>query len=96
MLLARTLGRTVQELGETMAAQEFGYWQAEYQREPWGDFRADLGAGLVAATLANVNRDTKVRPQPYSALDFMPFAREPQAPEPETNPVEFFNNLGAR
>jgi len=79
-----------------MAAQEFGYWQAEYQREPWGDFRTDLSAGLVAATLANVNRDPKSKPVPYSALDFMPFAREPLPPEPETNPVEFFNNLGAR
>lgn len=84
----------MQELGETMTAAEFGIWWAEYRREPWGDFRTDLGAGLVAATLANVNRDAKSKPVPFSALDFMPFAREPEPPAAETDPVEFFNALG--
>ena len=95
LLLARTLGRTVQELGETMAAQEFGYWQAEYQREPWGDFRTDLAGGMVASVVANVNRDVKAKPVPYSAVDFMPFTRAPEPVDTES-PTDFFNNLGAR
>ena len=35
-MLARTLGRTVDELAQTMSAQEFGAHFADYQREPWG------------------------------------------------------------
>jgi hypothetical protein len=29
-------------------------------------------AGIVAATIANVNRDTKNRPEPFSPMDFVP------------------------
>lgn len=36
--------------------------------------RRDFGFGVVAATIANVNRDPKVRPQPFTAADFMPTA----------------------
>ena len=93
MLLARTLGRTVQELGETMSAQEFGIWQAEYNRQPWGDFRTDLAGGMVASVMANVNRDPKAKPTPYSAIDFMPLQREPEE-RVEESAADFFNSLG--
>lgn len=79
-----------------MSADEFGIWQAEYNRQPWGEFRIDLAGGMVASVLANVNRDVKAKPVPYTPLDFMLMQREPDAPAPEANPVEFFNSLGAR
>lgn len=48
--------------------------------------RLDLRAGVIAATVANVNRDKKKRPKPYIPADF--FAdledkrpRRPQTPE---------------
>ena len=78
-----------------MSAQEFGIWQADYNRAPWGDFRTDLAGGMVASVLANVNRDVKQKPTPYSAIDFMPLQREPEEVVQES-PVDFFNNLGAR
>lgn len=77
-----------------MSAAEFGIWQADYNRQPWGDFRTDLAGGMIASTLANVNRDVKQKPIPYSALDFMPLQREAEPVAPES-PVDFFNNLGA-
>ena len=34
--------------------------------------RHDLGFGIVASVVANVNRDPKKRKKPYQASDFMP------------------------
>ena len=45
---------------------------AFYSIEPWGPERADLNAGIIASTIANVNRDSKVRPEPFTASDFIP------------------------
>lgn len=73
LFLARTLGRTVQELGETLTAEEFAMWQAEYQREPWGEFRIDLAGGVMASTLANVHRGKDT--QPFTPVQFMPFSK---------------------
>ena len=78
-----------------MSAAEFGIWQAEYNRQPWGDFRTDLAGGMVASVLANVNRDPKAKPIPYSAIDFMPLQRELEE-APKESVADFFNNLGAR
>lgn len=44
-------------------------WQAFYDLEPFGDMRADLRAGIVASTVANVMGDPK---KPLSPSDFMP------------------------
>jgi hypothetical protein len=45
--------------------------------EPFGEVRGDLRAGIIASVVANVHRDGKKRPQPYSATDFMPFIERP-------------------
>jgi hypothetical protein len=58
-------------LAETTSA-ELTEWMAFYQLEPFGPERGDLQAGIVAATVANVNRDAKKQKKPYSAQDFMP------------------------
>jgi hypothetical protein len=58
-----------------LSAREFAEWQAYFAIEPFGEDMADLRAGIVAATIANVNRDAKKRSQPYEPLDFMPHAR---------------------
>ena len=93
-MLARTLGRTVEELKAAMTAEEFGYWQTLYRREPWGEAAEDLRAGIIASTIANVNRDSKRRPEPYKPNEFM---RQPawqqEEPEQEADPQQFFENL---
>jgi hypothetical protein len=40
--------------------------------EPFGEERADLRAGIVASTIANVNRDPKRRVKPFTPDEFMP------------------------
>lgn len=55
-----------------MSASEFLDWQVYYQLEPFGELRADLRSGTIAATIANIHRDRKKRKKPYSARDFMP------------------------
>ena len=49
---------------------EFAEWQAFYRLSPWGDERADLRAGIIASTVANVHRDRKSRS--YKPADFIP------------------------
>jgi len=49
-------------------------WQAVYSESPFGDERSDLQAGIIASTIANVNRDPK-KGEPFKPADFMPFVK---------------------
>lgn len=40
--------------------------------------RGDIQAGVVASTIANVNRDPKKRKKAFAITDFMPFMKKPQ------------------
>lgn len=55
-----------------MSSRELSEWMAFFQLEPWGCEMEDWRAGMVAATIANVNRDTKKQRKPYEPQDFMP------------------------
>jgi hypothetical protein len=68
-------------LGE-LSSRQLAEWLAFFRLEPWGEERADLRAGIVASTVANVHRDGKKRRKPYSPEEFMPrFEVEEEAPE---------------
>jgi hypothetical protein len=54
---------------------------AYYSIEPWGPERADLNAGIITSTLANIHRDSKRRPEPFSPADFMPKYGQPESIE---------------
>jgi len=54
---------------------EFNAWQAYWSISPFGDVRADLSAGVIASTIANVNRPKHHKG--YSAEDFMLFRKKP-------------------
>lgn len=45
---------TVRELLSRMTAEEFVEWKAFYKVEPFGDYRADLRAGMMTAPLLNI------------------------------------------
>lgn len=94
LILARSLGRTLEELGETCSAQEFGLWQALYADDPWGPARAELVGGVIASTIANVNRGKDT--EPFKPLDFMPYAHlaRPAAPAAEPTSADFFQEFG--
>lgn len=47
--------------------------------EPFGEFRSELRHGQVMSMTANMNRDTKQRAEPFSAVEFMNFTeKEPE------------------
>ena len=83
LLLARTLGRTLQELEESCTAHEFALWMALYEAEPWGPVREDMAAGVIASTIANVNRGKDQAA--FKPLDFMPLIKQPEKQEEATS-----------
>lgn len=80
--LALSVGRVdVRRMLSEISADDLMEWVAYNEIEPFGEARADLRAGIVASTIANVNR-----PKNSRALrpgDFMPdfTPREPQTTE---------------
>lgn len=95
MRLCLAFGCTLAELGERMTGEEFGWWVALWEREPWGDFRADVRAGSVAATVAayagRSRSDSAPAPRP---ADFMPYLRpEQDEAAPEIDPGEYFRKV---
>jgi alpha-D-ribose 1-methylphosphonate 5-triphosphate synthase subunit PhnH len=67
---------TVRQLLDSLDSRELSEWIAFHTHiEPIGETRADLRTGIVASTLANVNRGKNQ--QPYKAIDFMPYLDKP-------------------
>jgi hypothetical protein len=69
--LALGLGMTVSELRVRMPRRELTEWMAYYQMEPFGERRADVRSAIVAAILANANREKDQKP--YKVKDFVLF-----------------------
>ncbi len=66
--LASLWGCTLTEAMLRCDSKEFALWVAYYRIDPWGESRADLRAGIMASTVANVGvRDSRFKPS-----DFMP------------------------
>lgn len=65
-----------------MSAKELGEWAEFYNLEPWGWDAECFSAGIVAATIANVNRDPKKKPKPFEASDFVPGSYERKKAQP--------------
>lgn len=53
-----------------VSSRELSEWAAFYGMEPFGDRKADYRAGMVAATIANVNRAPNR--EPFKPDDFFP------------------------
>lgn len=56
-----------------MSALSLAEWMAYFELDPWGEERADLRSGIIASTLANINRGRNT--PAFSPLDFMPYTR---------------------
>ena len=78
--LALALGKTVGEL-RGMSAQELAEWQQFSCLEPFGEYRNDLRAGIISATIANTAQIKRTKP--FSPIDFMPFAKRREITEEE-------------
>lgn len=55
-----------------MSSAEFTEWLAYATVEPFGPRREDVRAGMIAAMVTNVARDTKRHPQAFTPDDFFP------------------------
>jgi hypothetical protein len=64
---------------------EFTEWMAYYRLEPWGDAVADLRHGVLSSLIANANRDSKSRPQPFSPEDFIYWTADDRDDVPESS-----------
>jgi|TARA_R100001530_G_scaffold41605_1_gene31811 hypothetical protein len=75
--LAIALGMTVGEMLRKMSSSEMADWIAFWRLDPWGEERADLRSGIIAAVTANVwsGKGRKAKP-----ADFMPNFVEPDRP----------------
>lgn len=77
------MGCTVRELFERIDSREFSEWMAYAEIEPFGEERADLRSGIIAATVANANRNPKKRRRPFKPIDFVPHFEERAVVEAE-------------
>lgn len=64
-----------------MSARQFEEWIAYFDLEPFGDDW--LRTATLASLVANSNRDTEKRPEPFTPEEFLPIQRQPEAPESE-------------
>ena len=77
---------TVKELLARIDSRELSEWMAYFSLEPWGTEVEDWRAGMIAATISNVNRDEKKRKKPFEPKDFIPQRKKP--PVEEQSPEE--------
>jgi hypothetical protein len=69
-------------LEASLSASEWLDWQRFFADEPFGTPLHDVMQAQLRALLANINRNEKVRPEPFEARDFLLFLPpEPQVPE---------------
>lgn len=65
------MGIPIAELQERISSHEFAEYWVHHELEPWGMEREDLRFGIVAATVANANRDPKKKAQPFTPDQFV-------------------------
>ena len=60
------------ELLARISSRELSEWAAFCKLEPLPDGKADVRAGIIAATVANTGRDPKKRRRPFKPSEFVP------------------------
>ena len=72
MRLAKELGiPNVNEMLKSISGNDLIEWMAYAKLEPFGEERADLRMGILAALIANVNRDSE-KTDEFTPQQFMP------------------------
>ena len=72
-----------------ISSSELTEWMIIYGQNPWGGWRGDLNAGIIASTVCNVmggKRSKMARP-----IDFMPNFDKPK----RKTPAEMFKTMQA-
>jgi hypothetical protein len=73
---------------ECLTARQLNDWYNYNEIEPFGEYRNELRHGQQMALFANVNRNTKKKPEPFIARDFMNFVEIKEEPEKELTTEE--------
>ena len=64
----------MKQLYREIDSAELVEWQAYYNLEPWGEQKADIRTGIIASTIANVNRGKNTKA--FSHEDFVLKSRQ--------------------
>ena len=76
---------TVREMLARFDSKELSEWMAYYELNPFGTVRDDLQAGIIASTIANVNRGKSDKS--FTPSDFMPYMDKPEQSEGDMQAV---------
>jgi len=92
------LGCTVKELLERIDSRELSEWMVCEQLEPFGDALVDMHFSQLAYLIAESNRDTKRRKEPFTPNDFSLRYRESrnEAPSARASLLRLASALGAK
>lgn len=71
-----------------MSSSQFSEWMAYAAVEPFGEFREELRHGQHLSLVANINRDTEKRKEPFSACDFMNYVDLPEEKPAAETPAQ--------
>ena len=85
---------TVKELLSRCDSYELAEWAAYHSIEPIGGLRGDLQSGIVASTIANVNRGKNSKS--YSPADFMLIGNDEKEPQTEEDMKAVMMGLATR
>lgn len=77
---------TIGEMLQRMTSAELAGWRAYYAVESFGEEKADLRAGIVAAAVFNANRSSKSKI--HQPIDHMPYAMKEKKAAHASMPVE--------
>lgn len=69
-MLALALGRSLQELRQTITVKEFFGWMSFYRLNPWGEERQDARIAQLASVCANGLLKGKFKPKDFM-FDFI-------------------------
>jgi hypothetical protein len=90
------MGRTIDELMNSMSSAEFSIWLELYEEDQWGEARDDFRTGQICATVANfAGKTLKENSAGLRPADFMPNLRTAPVVEAEVDPVIFFTAVAA-
>lgn len=76
------------ELGEITPEELLVMLKAARERDEHQNYLANARTARIQALLANIYRDTKKHPEPFSPKEFMPVYREEKKPDQEQTPEE--------
>ncbi len=86
------MGVSVDYLLKNISSRELTEWMVYYEIEPFGEERADLRSGIIASTIANVNRGKGGKA--YKPSDFIPkFEEKRQTWQEQLRAVEILNKV---